>query len=52
MSDTAPRNLTELARRTGVEEYRLAMFGALVSLPDSSHAYVVPPFCTRRFPAP
>ena len=25
--------LTDLARRTGVEEYRLAMFGVLLSLP-------------------
>jgi hypothetical protein len=25
--------LTALARRTGVEEYRLAMFGVLLSLP-------------------
>jgi hypothetical protein len=33
MSDSTIPTLTELARRTGVEEYRLAMFGALVSLP-------------------
>ena len=25
--------LTDLARRTGVEEHRLAMFGALLTLP-------------------
>jgi hypothetical protein len=29
---TVPR-LTSLARRTGVEEYRLAMFAVLLSLP-------------------
>ena len=27
------RTPTELARRTGVEEHRLAMFGALLTLP-------------------
>jgi hypothetical protein len=33
MSDSTIPTLTDLARRTGVEEYRLAMFGTLVSLP-------------------
>ena len=33
MSDTRFPTLTSLARRTGVEEYRLAMFAALVTLP-------------------
>jgi hypothetical protein len=37
MDDTRTRTsfpkLTSLARRTGVEEYRLAMFGVLVTLP-------------------
>lgn len=30
---TTASTLTALAQRTGVEEYRLAMFGALLSLP-------------------
>ncbi len=30
---TAVPTLTALARRTGVEEYRLAMFATLLSLP-------------------
>ena len=30
---TAAPTLTALARRTGVEEYRLAMFATLLSLP-------------------
>jgi hypothetical protein len=33
MSDSPFPTLTTLARRTGVAEYRLAMFGTLVSLP-------------------
>ena len=36
MSDTPFPTLTSLARRTGVPEYRLAMFGALLSLPAVS----------------
>jgi hypothetical protein len=33
MSDTTFPTLTELAERTGVEKYRLAMFATLLSLP-------------------
>jgi hypothetical protein len=33
MSDSPIPTLTELARRTGVEEYRLAMFATLLALP-------------------
>jgi hypothetical protein len=33
MSDSPFPTLTTLARRTGVAEYRLAMFGTLMSLP-------------------
>ena len=33
MSDSPFPALTDLAHRTGVAEYRLAMFGALLSLP-------------------
>jgi hypothetical protein len=38
MSDSPFPTLTALARRTGVAEYRLAMFAALVSLPVVSAA--------------
>jgi len=33
MSDSPFPRLTALARRTGVEEYRLGMFAVLISLP-------------------
>jgi hypothetical protein len=36
MSDSPFPTLTALARRTGVEEYRLAMFATLLALPGVS----------------